>query len=420
MSTLTHISHENIRNRTQQTFSALKHRNFRLFWTGQFVSLIGTWMQTVAQGWLVLQLTNSAFLLGTVNAIGSLPVLLFALPGGVIADRVNKRRILLFTQTVAMILAFILAALTHLHNTGVIVLKVWYVVAIAAVGGTVFALDGPARQSFFIELVGKKDLLNAIALNSTIFNGARIMGPALAGILIGVIGTAGCFFLNGLSFVAVIIGLLMIRTDVPAAKRSDSPWDDMKQGLKYVWNHKTVRALILIVALFSIFGMPYVVLMPIFARDILQKGASGLGFLMAATGLGALAGSLTLAAFSQIQRKGTLVFWAGIVFSLTTLAFAFSRNYILSLAILPLVGLSMVSQVATVNTMIQSTVSDQMRGRVMGVFTMMFMGMMPFGSFIAGAIASRWGAPFALQLGAGICFCATVAIYKLVPDLWGM
>ncbi|MDO9026350.1 MAG: MFS transporter, partial [bacterium] len=170
---MTHISHENIRNRTLQTFSALKHRNFRLFWTGQFVSLIGTWMQTVAQGWLVLQLTNSAFLLGTVNAIGSLPVLLFALPGGVIADRVNKRRILLFTQTVAMILAFILAALTHLHNTGVIVLKVWYVVAIAAVGGTVFALDGPARQSFFIELVGKKDLLNAIALNSTIFNGAR-------------------------------------------------------------------------------------------------------------------------------------------------------------------------------------------------------------------------------------------------------
>jgi MFS family permease len=411
---------QNIKNRTLQTFSALKHRNFRLFWTGQFISLIGTWMQTVAQGWLVLQLTNSAFLLGTVNAIGSLPVLLFALPGGVIADRVNKRRILLFTQTVAMILAFILAALTHLHNTGVLTLKVWYVVAIAAVGGTVFALDGPARQSFFIEMVGKKDLLNAIALNSSIFNGARIMGPALAGILIGVIGTAGCFFLNGLSFVAVIIGLSLIRIEAPAIKKSDSPWDDMKQGLKYVWNHRTVRALILIVALFSIFGMPYVVLMPIFARDILHRGASGLGFLMTATGIGALAGSMTLAAFSQLRKKGVLIFCAGIIFSLATLAFSLSRNYYLSLAILPLVGLSMVSQVATVNTIIQSVVSDQMRGRVMGVFTMMFMGMMPFGSFIAGSIASRWGAAFALQLGAGICLCATVVIYKLVPDLWGM
>jgi len=417
---LTSINHENIRNRTLQTFSALKHRNFQLFWSGQFVSLIGTWMQSVAQGWLVLELTNSAFLLGLVNGISSLPVLLFSLPGGVIADRMKKRNLLIFTQTVAMMLAFLLALLTYLHFKGNFELKVWYIIAIAAVGGSVFALDAPARQSFFIEMVGKKDLLNAIALNSAIFNAARIVGPALAGVLIGVIGTAGCFFLNGLSFVAVIIGLYLIRIPHVPSKSAASPWQDMKQGLVYAWRHKQVRSLEGIVAIFSIFGMPYLVLMPIFARDILQKGAGGLGFLMTATGVGALAGSLILAAFSGSTKKGALVFWSGVVFAAASLAFASSRSYPLSLAILPLVGFSMVSQVATINTILQSIVPDEMRGRVMGVHTMMFMGMTPFGSFIAGSMASRWGAPFALQLGAGICFCATVAVYKLVPDLWGM
>jgi MFS family permease len=409
---------QNIKNRTRQTFSALRHRNFRLFWTGQFVSLIGTWMQTVAQGWLVLQLTNSAFLLGLVNGIGSLPVLLFSLPGGVVADRMNKRDLLIFTQTVAMLLAFLLAWLTHLHYKGRFSLHVWYVIVIAAVGGSVFALDAPARQSFFIEMVGKKDLLNAIALNSAIFNGARIVGPALAGVLIGVIGTAGCFFLNGLSFVAVIVGLYLINVphNPPAVK--GSPWQEMKQGLAYVWHNRQVRSLEVIVAVFSIFGMPYLVLMPIFARDILQKGAGGLGFLMTSTGVGALAGSLILAAFSDSSKKGPLVFWSGALFAAASLGFAISRSYPLSLAVLPLVGLSMVSQVATINTILQTLVPDEMRGRVMGVHTMMFMGMMPFGSFIAGTLASRWGAPFTLELGAAVCLVSMLAAYRLVPELW--
>jgi predicted MFS family arabinose efflux permease len=220
--------------------------------------------------------------------------------------------------------------------------------------------------------------------------------------------------------VAVIIGLYLIRVPHVPLKKTTSAWQEMKQGLIYVWRHKQVRSLETIVAAFSIFGMPYVVLMPIFARDILHKGAGGLGFLMTATGVGALVGSMILAAFSGSSRKGALVFWSGVIFAGSNLVFAFSRSYPLSLAILPIVGFSMVSQVATINTILQSTVPDEMRGRVMGVHTMMFMGMMPFGSFIAGSIASRWGAPFALQLGAGICLAATFTIYKLVPGLWRM
>jgi MFS family permease len=418
LSTLEQLNRQNIKNRTQQTFSALRHRNFRLFWTGQFISLIGTWMQTVAQGWLVLQLTNSAFLLGLVNGIGSLPVLLFSLPGGVVADRVKKRNLLIATQSTAMVLAFLLAFLTYLHLKGGFHLKVWYVVAIAAAAGSAFALDAPARQSFFIEMVGKKDLLNAIALNSAIFNGARVIGPALAGVLIGVIGMAGCFFLNGVSYIAVIIGLYLIRTEhVPAARR-DSPWQDMKQGLQYAWNNKVIRALVIIVAIFSIFGMPYVVLMPIFARDILQKGAGGLGFLMTSTGVGALAGALGLASLGGGGRKGRMIFWAGMVFCAAELVFSISRSYALSLAVLPVLGVGMVSQVAVINSSLQTLVPDGMRGRVMGVFTLMFMGMMPFGSFISGTLASRWGAPFALQAGLAVCVLTSLAAFRLVPELW--
>ena len=394
------------------TFVSLKHRNFRLYWTGQLVSLVGTWMQSVAQGWLVLTLTNSAFLLGLVSAIGSLPVLFLSLPGGVAADRVDKRALLIATQTTAMALAFMLAALTHFK-----VVQVWHIVALAAVGGSVFAFDAPARQAFTIELVGKEDLLNAIALNSAIFNAARILGPALAGILIGFIGMAGCFFINGISFLAVILGLWLVRRERWTPKRAGSAWQEMRTGLSYVKDHPPIRSLITLVAVFSVFGMPYAIMMPIFARDILGVGARGLGFLMTASGIGALAGALGLAAFSRTRKRGRLVMTAGVVFSLALAGFSLSRNYTLSLAVLPLIGWSMVSQVATINTILQSTVPDELRGRVMSMFTFVFMGMMPFGSLLAGTTAQRFGAPATLMAGSSACLLAVGLIFHRRREL---
>jgi len=392
--------------RLPTTFAALRHRNFRLFWSGQLVSLIGTWMQNVAQGWLVLTLTNSAFMLGVVSAIGSLPVLFLALPGGVAADRFPKRNLLLITQSLAMLLALILALLTRLQ-----IVKIWQVVAIAALAGSAFAFDAPSRQALVIELVGRQDLLNAIALNSAIFNAARIIGPALAGMLISIIGMAGCFFLNSLSFLAVIVGLWLIRLPGHEAKTSGPVLRDMKEGLVLAWNDVRVRSLIAIIAIFSICGMPYAMLMPVFARDVLNVGARGLGFLMTANGVGALTGALGLASLKWKRGRARLVLISGIAFALALASFSLSRTFWLSLAILPLVGWSMVSQTATINTILQSVVPDNMRGRVMSLYTLVFMGMMPFGSFLGGALAQRWGAPGAVRIGAAVCLVSTLAIF---------
>lgn len=370
------------------------------------VSLVGTWMQSVAQGWLVLTLTDSAFLLGLVSAIGSIPVLFLSLPGGVAADRFDKRKLLIFTQSTAMVLALTLASLTHYG-----LVRIWHVVLLAAVSGSVFAFDAPSRQAFTIELVGKEDLLNAIALNSAVFNAARIMGPALAGVLIGSIGMAGCFFLNGISFLAVIVGLWQITNQRPAPRAPGSAWREMREGLSYSWNHPVIRPVVTIVAVFSIFGMPYAMLMPVFARDILAVGPRGLGFLMTANGVGALVGALGLAAFSRTKGRGRLVMVAGIAFSLGLAAFSLSRSFILSLALLPLVGWSMVSQTATINTLLQTTVPDGLRGRVMSLFTFVFMGMMPFGSLLGGSLAQRFGAPAALRAGAAVCLGTVVLIF---------
>ena len=394
------------------TFTSLAHSNFRLFWTGQLVSLVGTWLQQVALSWYVLTLTNSAFMLGAVSAISSLPILLLALPGGVVADRVPKRGLLIATQSVAMAMAFALAALVHFH-----LVRLWHIIAIAAVSGSAFAFDAPARQSYQAELVPRENLLNAIALNSAIFNGARIMGPALAGILYAAIGPSGCFFLNGLSFLAVIGSLWLITARSAPRARELSAWDDMRTGVTYVWRAPAVRGFMVIVAAFSIFGLAYAVLMPVFARDILHVGARGFGFLMTATGAGALAGALGLATFSRMKRRGSFVFATGLLFSAAATGLALSRSYALTMAVLPVVGFCMVSQVATINTIIQHSVPDDIRGRVMSVFTFMFMGMMPFGSFIAGSIAQRFGAPAAVLTGAVACVIALAALYWGQPGM---
>ena len=270
------------------SFGALAHRNFRLFFLGQGVSLIGTWMQNIAQGWLVLELTNSPFYVGLVAAVGSLGVLLLTLYAGVVVDRTNKHRLVILTQSLSMLPAFALALLVWSRTVAV-----WHVAALAAFLGVVNAFDIPARQAFIVDLVGKDDLINAIALNSSAFNAARVIGPAVAGVLIGALGVGACFFLNGLSYLAVIAGLLAMRLPSYTARpRSGSAWAGLSEALAFIRGERTVFALVVLMALFSIFGFPYFVIMPVFARDVLHRGAAGYGLMMTAVGIGALVGAL--------------------------------------------------------------------------------------------------------------------------------
>ncbi|MFH0802227.1 MAG: MFS transporter [bacterium] len=388
----------------RRTFSALKHRNYRLYWFGQMVSLSGSWIQILAQGWLVLKLTDSPLYLGLVNAAASLPLLLLSMWGGVLADRFDKRKILLLTQFVSMLLAIVLGALISLE-----LIKIWHVFLIAFLLGTVNSIDAPTRQAYIVELVGKEDLTNAIALNSAAFNGARIVGPAIAGFLISIAGLGWCFYLNGISFLAVLWGLWLI--DLTPAKRHEimSPLKNLILGLRYIRHTPCVLSLISLIAVSSVFGMAYMVLMPIFARDILNVGASGLGFLMTATGIGALIGALTLAYMGNFSSKGTFLLATCGLFSVAVFAFSLCRNYHLSLIIMAVAGWSLVSFTAVINTLLQSIIPHELRGRVMSVYVLAFLGLTPFGSFQAGIIAQWVGAPFALALGA--CICASAVLY---------
>ena len=376
------------------------------------VSLVGTWVQQVALSWLVLEMTDSAFWLGTVSAIGAAPILILSLPGGVAADHFSKRKLLLITQSMMMALAFLLAFLTHFQY-----LRIWHIVALSTLSGSAFAFDAPARQAYTAELVDRENLMNAIALNSTIFNTARVLGPALAGFLFALIGPAGCFAINGASYLAVIYGLWLIRSGRRASGRGN-PWQELKAGLGYVRSRRDISLLMQVVAAFSIFGMPYAVLMPIFARDILHLQARGFGLMMTMVGLGAIIGAIGLATFSQMRKRGRYVLVSGLLFIGALAVFAISRNRYLSLICLPVIGFTMVSQVATINTIIQGLVPDELRGRVMSFFTLVFMGMMPIGSFIAGNIAGRFGAPAALLLGAAVCLATLTAAFYGKNDLW--
>jgi len=396
-----------------RTFQALRHRNFRLFWFGQLISLSGTWMQSIAQSWLVLDLTRSAFMLGLVSTMGMLPVLLFALPAGAIADRVNKRNLLIVTQVVMMVLAFILATLTALH-----MVRVWHIITLAALLGIANAFDMPCRQAFVIEMVGHDDLLNAVALNSTMFNAARIVGPAVAAILIGAVGTAACFYINGASFIAVIVGLAMMRIQFePPPPKEESIFHDMLEGLSYIRHHTVILTIITIVAVFSVFGMPYAMLMPVFAREVLHTGARGYGLLMTATGVGAVVGALTLATFSHVKQRGRLIVASSIVFIVFINLFAASRSLALAIPLLAVVGFTMVNQAAAGNALLQTLAPNDLRGRVMGVFSMMFLGFAPFGSFQAGLVAQHLGAPAALIIGSAVMSLTVALILILRPEI---
>ena len=396
-------------------FGALSHRNFRLFLFGQTVSLTGTWMQSVAQGWLVLLLTNSPFYVGLVSALGSLGVLLFTLYAGIIADRTDKRRVVVITQTLQMLQAFALAALVWSGN-----ITVGTVMLLAAFLGVVSAFDIPTRQSFLVEMVGKQDLMSAIALNTSVFNLTRVIGPVAAGLLIGAKGVAICFFLNGVSYLAVIAGLLAMR--LPPWRPTEAvgtAWQGFREVLAFLRADRRVSTLVVLTAVISIFGFPYLVLLPVFARDVLGIGATGYGMLSAAVGFGAVTGALGVAILAHRIRKGRTVVIAGTAFGIMLALFASSRVFGLALAFLALVGAAMIVNNALTNTLLQTLVPDHLRGRVMGFYSFMFVGMAPLGAFQAGVFAERLGTPVAIAGGGIVSALAVLIAGWRVPELRG-
>jgi MFS family permease len=388
-------------------FAALKHRNFRLFWIGQIISLTGMWMHQAAQGWLVYTLTDSPFFLGLSGTAASAPILLFTLAGGVLVDRYSKRNIMLLSHAVLMFLAFTLAVLVV---TGMV--AVWHVLLIAFLIGTVHAIEIPTRQAFLIELVGREDLLNAIALNSSAFHAARMVGPAIAGFIMGPLGLSSCFFINSLSFFSIIVALLKMRFapgDIKATQKS-GVIKEFKEGITYMLHHSTICVLLISVGIISFFGFPYISFIPVYARDILHTGQKGLGMLMGCAGAGAFSGAVILAIKGNTTRKGVLMALAGITFSTALLIFSLSTTAWLSYAMLFFVGLGAINQIATANSILQLMVPDELRGRVMSAFTTMFLGMAPLGNFSVGSLAHFIGTQKALSIAAGCCLLGTVVI----------
>ena len=393
---------------------ALRHRNFQLFFGGQLISLIGTWMQNVALAWLVYRLTGSPLLLGTVGFAGQIPVFILAPAGGLVADRYNRHRIVIATQASALVLALVLAGLTLAGSV-----RVWHIILLASLLGAVNAFDIPARQAFIVQMVGREDLMNAIALNSSMFNGARVVGPAVAGLVVAAVGEGWCFLANGVSYIAVIVALLAMKGGRRAPAESDErrAVDHIAEGFRYVWHTTPVRALLLLLGLVSVVGTPYTVLMPIFAGQILHGGARGLGLLMGATGVGALLGALTLAMRSGLRGLGRMAAAASAGFGASLILFSSSRRFWLSAALLVPVGYSLMLQMAASNTLIQSMVPDRLRGRVMSLYSMMFMGMAPLGALFAGTVAGVLGAPRTVAIGGVVCLVGSALFAWRLPAL---
>jgi len=397
-------------------FAALRHRDFRVFWTGQTISLVGTWMGGLAQGWLVLQLTDSAFWVGLVSFLGAVPILLLSLPAGVYVDRADKRRVVIACQALMLVGAATLFALTALE-----VIAAWHVALIAMFIGALSAVEIPARQSMIVELVGKDDLTNAIALNSSAFNATRIVGPALAGLLIAHVGLATCFLLNALTYLAVLAGLRRLS---PTPPRTAPPAGDtvarFAEGTRYVWQERRVRALVLCTALLSLLAFPFVVLLPVFARDVLRIGADGLGLLSAGVGIGALIAALGLAALGPWVRRGRLVAAAGPACGVAVAAFALVRSFGAALCLLVLAGFAMVLNNAATNTLLQGLVPDALRGRVMSIWSTVFVGFAPLGALLSGWLAGWIGAPTAVAAGGALSAVAATWIWRRTPDVVAM
>ena len=398
----------------KQTFASLQYRNYRLWFWGQMVSLFGSWMQITAQGFLIYQLTLSPAYLGYVGFAAGIPTWLFMAYGGVVADRMPRRNILIFTQVSMMILAFILAFLAF---TGVV--QAWHIVILAFFLGIANAFDAPSRQAFVLELVKREDLTNAIALNSTMFNTATAVGPAVAGITYAVFGPAWCFLINGVSFLGVIAALIRMKIKVqPLQKKNGkSTLDELKEGIKYTLHHKQIRTLIMLVAVVSVFGISYATLIPAWAINILNGDATTNGYLQSARGVGSLISALFIASLGRFHFKGKLLIFGSFMVPALIIVFALMRWEPLSLLVLVGVGFSVILVFNLANALVQTLVSDELRGRVMGVYTAVFFGLMPIGALIMGTLAENFGSVAAIMTGGMVTIFIVALIYFFVPSL---
>ena len=391
--------------------SATRHRDFRLFLIGQFTSLCGTWIQTVAQGWLVLQLTNSPFAVGLVTALGSLPILLLTLYGGVLADRVNKRRFVLLLQSLMVIEGLLLGILTLLN-----LVTVHWVIGLAIFFGILSAFEVPTRQALIAEIVPRKDLLNAIALGSSAFNIARVIGPALAGLLISTVGLAACFLVNAASYLAVIASLIIMKTDTPPAVSTVPHGEALREGVRYILGNPWPRALVTLVATFAVFGFPFMTMMPVFARDVLHLDAGGYGAMVSSVGLGAAAAALFMAAAGGRVPQPLLVLGSAITFGLVLTAAALAPGFWSAAILFTLAGSVMAFSGIAANNMLQTGAPDHLRGRVLGFYSFTVLGMAPFGSFQAGWVAEHFGVRASIGFGGTVCFVvAAVVAWRRFP-----
>jgi MFS family permease len=392
-------------SRYAHAWRALRHRNFRLFFTGQSVSLIGTWMTRIATSWLVYRLTGSALLLGVVGFAGQIPTFLLAPFAGVLVDRLNRRNLLVWTQVLAGVQSLAMAALTLAK-----VITIHEIIALSAFQGLINAFDMPGRQAFLVQMVEEKqDLGNAIALNSSMVNMARLIGPALAGIVIGAVGEGYCFAIDGFSYIAVVVSLLMMHVPASTIKRATtSMFEQLKEGWSYVTTFSPIRTILTLFALLSLMGMPFVILMPIFASHVLHGGPHTLGFLMGASGIGALVSALSLALRKTVRGLTTMIQISAAIFGAGLVLFGLSSNLLLSLLLMTIVGFGMMQGMAASNTVIQTLVPEDKRGRVMSFYTMAFVGMAPFGSLLAGFLAHRFGAPHAIMITGSFCLAGAL------------
>jgi MFS family permease len=395
-----------------ETFASLRHRNFRLFFGGQTISLLGSWMQSVALGWLVLELTNSSFYLGLVSALQALPILIFSFLGGVVADQAHKQRLLYLTQGGMMVVALVLGVLVFSAH-----LNIWLLCVLVFLAGTALAFDIPIRQAFIVDLVGRADLPNAIALNSTMFNGTRVVGPALAGLLIAQVGLANCFLLNALSFLAVLLALFLMNLPPHLETPRVSVKDALVELKDYVKQNQNLKLILILMTAVSILGHSYFVLVPILARNVLGAGPEGFGVLMAMTGLGAFLGGLALA--RRLTRRPPMPSFLGglAIFLVGLLALSLCRNYNLALGAMVLIGVGMVTQLSTGNSLLQLNVPDQMRGRIMSIFSLIIIGSMPFGSMLYGTVAHYVGPSLAMTLGSLSAGAVSGFIFLRYPSL---
>lgn len=393
---------------------ALRHPNYRLFFGGQSVSLVGTWITRVAQSWLVYRLTGSAAMLGVVGFAGQLPTFLLAPFAGVWVDRLNRYRVLLATQVAAMLQSFALAALALSGS-----IRIWHILVLGAVQGVINALDTPARQALLVDLVeDRADLPNAIALNSSMVNGARLVGPSIAGVVIAAVGEGWCFFADGVSYLAVIASLLLMHISLPRRPATEKQvLQELAEGFRYAFGFRPIRAVLLLLALVSLMGMPYTVLMPVIAAKTLHGGAHTLGFLMGASGVGALGGALYLAQRRSIVGLGRVIPLTSALFGAGLVAFGASRSLALSLLLMLVTGAGFMVQMAASNTILQTVVREEMRGRVMAFYTMAFMGTAPFGSLLAGALATRLGAGETIMIGGAACIAGAAVFSRVLPEL---